>query len=115
MDLTFGEQQYSYLYIKDMARSFLLAVESDAKDGIYNLASDTLRPLKDIILAIKDYVNPNFQLNFGVLPYRKNQSMINGSINTKAQNTFGIIEASDFTEKLIQTIEYYKAFYDSKR
>ncbi|KAA6326649.1 hypothetical protein EZS27_024269, partial [termite gut metagenome] len=115
MDLTSCEQQYSYLYIKDMARSFLLAVESDAKNGIYNIASDTLRSLKDILLTIKDYLNPNFQLNFGVLPYRKNQSMINGSINTKAQNTIGIFETSDFTEKLIQTIEYYKDFYDSKR
>lgn len=114
MDLTLGEQQYSYLYIKDVANIFLSAIENTAESGVYHIAANVQRPLKDILLEMRDYLNPMFKLNFGALPYRKNQSMINGSINTKTQNAFGVIETSDFKEKLIQTIEYYKGFYGNK-
>lgn len=115
MDLTLGEQRYSYLYIKDVANVFLSAVEqNNAESGVYHIAADVQRPLKEILLGIRDYLNPEFCLNFGALPYRKNQSMLNGSINTKTQKAFGVIERSDFAEKLIQTIEYYKGVYGDK-
>lgn len=115
MDLTFCEQQYSYLYIKDVANLFVSAIDSNAESGVYNLASDHLRPLKNILLSIKKYLNSDSKLNFGALPYRKNQSMINGSINTKTKGAFGQYEISNFDEKLVQTIEYYKKFYYDKR
>lgn len=115
MDLTQGEQQYSYLYIKDLATLISNAVESNADSGIYNIASDNLRSLKSILLKIKDYINPDFKMNFGAIPYRKNQSMINGSINTKAQQAFGQFETSNFDDVLKQTIEFYKKFYNEKR
>ncbi len=114
MDLTQGEQRYSYLYIKDVATVFLSAIENDAESGVYHIAAEVQRSLKDILQIIRCYLNPKFKLNFGALPYRKNQSMLNGSINIKTQKAFGIIEISDFEEKLIQTIEYYKAVYDDK-
>ena len=115
MDLTAGEQQYSYLYIKDVVNVFLSAVDTNAANGVYHIASDHLRSLKSILLTIKDYLNPNFQLNFGTLPYRKNQSMINGSINDKTHKTFGFFETSDFSKKLIQTIEFYKNIYNDRK
>lgn len=114
MDLTQGEQRYSYLYIKDVATVFLSAIENNAESGVYHIAAETQRSLKDILEMIKQYLNPEFKLNFGALPYRKNQSMLNGSINIKTHKAFGLIEVSDFEEKLIQTIEYYKAVYDDK-
>lgn len=114
MDLTSGEQQYSYLYIKDVAYFFLTALESNSKSGIYNIASDSPISIKKIILLIRDYLNPNFTLNFGAIPYRKNQSMLNGAVNKKAKDSFGPIYFSDFSEKLIQTIEYYKGIYDKR-
>lgn len=115
MDLTAGEQRYSYMYIKDVANVFLAAVNGKAESGVYHIASDKLRSLRSILTSIKQYLNPDFHLNFGVLPYRKNQSMINGSINLKTQKAFGIFDKSDFSEKLIQTIEYYKVVYNDKR
>lgn len=41
--------------------------------------------------------------------------MINGSVNLKTRKAFGDFEVSDFSSKLIQTIEYYKAIYNDKR
>lgn len=111
MDLTMGEQQYSYLYIKDVANVLVSSVESHAENGIYNIASDKQKSLKYILNLIKDNLNPTFNLNFGALPYRKGQSMINASYNEKANNAFGKINSTHFNEKLIQTIEYYKEIY----
>lgn len=114
MDLTLGEQQYSYLYIKDVVNVLLSSIEKNAENGIYHIASKHLRSLRSILLFMKDYLNPDFQLNFGALPYRKNQSMINGSINEKTEKAFGVFETSDFWEKLTQTIEFYKTIYNDK-
>lgn len=114
MDLTYGEQQYSYLYIKDVASFFLGAIDCTANSGIYNISSDSPVPIKDVLLQIKNYLNPDFILNFGAIPYRSNQSMLNGAKNTKAKNAFGPIHFSDFSEKLTQTIEYYIKKYDKK-
>lgn len=115
MDLTPGGQQYSYSYIKDVANVFLAALENNSENGIYHIASDQLRSLKSILLTIKEYLNPEFYLNFGALPYRKNQSMVNGSVNQKTKKAFGIIETSDFLVRLIQVIESYKMVYDDKK
>jgi nucleoside-diphosphate-sugar epimerase len=114
MDLTFGEQQYAYLYVKDVANVFASAVETNPENGVYHIASDKLYSLKCILLKIKEYLNPDFNLNFGAIPYRENQSMISGSINSKTKHAFGIYENSDFDEKLIQTIEYYMNLYNDK-
>jgi nucleoside-diphosphate-sugar epimerase len=108
MDLTAGEQEYSYMYIKDVARIIVKAVESTAQSGIYNIAAVKCRTLKEILIFIRDYLNPQFKLNFGALPYRNGQSMINASFSEKTNKAFGTIEHSDFNKKLIQTIEYYK-------
>ncbi|NDV58029.1 NAD(P)-dependent oxidoreductase [Bacteroides sp. 519] len=115
MDLTGGEQQYAYSYIKDVARIFLSAIESNAESGIYNIAADELHSIKEILLTIREYLNPQFKLNFGALPYRRKQSMINGSKNTKTNTAFGQVSISDFKEKLIQTIEFYKALYNNDK
>lgn len=108
MDVTAGEQQYAYSYVKDVARIFLSAIENDAENGIYNIGADKLHSIKELLLMIKEYLNPHFKLNFGALPYRRNQSMVNGSVNTKTTNSFGHVSVSNFKEKLIQTIDYYK-------
>jgi len=115
MDLTGGEQQYAYSYIKDVARVFLSAVSSDSDSGIYNIAADKLHSIKEVLVIIRDYLNPQFKLNFGALPYRRKQSMINGSINTKTVNAFGRFSVSDFEDKLIQTIKYYEATYNDRK
>jgi len=111
MDLTNGEQLYSYLYIKDVAKVFVSAVKSNASDGIYHIASEKSRSLKEILILIKENLNTDFKLNFGALPYRKNQSMINSSFMEKTKQAFGNIDTNDFNEKLIQTIAYYKETY----
>jgi nucleoside-diphosphate-sugar epimerase len=107
MDLTSGEQKYSYLYIKDVARLFSAAVDSLAENGVYNISSATQRSLKEVLTLVREYIDPSFKLNWGRLPYRKNQSMLNGGDMQKTIEAFHFTESSDWEQNLYKTIEYY--------
>lgn len=107
MDFTGGAQQYAYLYAGDFAKILLSIVESEIKSGIYNVSGNHTLTLKSLLSQIRDAINPSFQLNFGAIPYRKNQSMyIQGDI-TKLTNEIGAIDFTDFNVALSKTLNYY--------
>jgi len=109
MDLTAGEQKYAYLYAKDFASIVSDIVHKKVDSGIYNLSSNFVLSIKDLVLKVKDKVNPNFRPNFGKIPYREGQSMyMEGSIE-KLQSQIGPIDFSDFDLVLEDTINYYKS------
>jgi len=108
MDFTLGEQKYAYLYVGDFAESILNVVMKDAPSGIYNLSSDNPISLKELLMTVRDIVNPNFDLRFGVIPYRLNQSMHIEGDSIKFNQTFGKIDSSDFKVKLEHVINSYK-------
>ena len=71
------------------------------------MSSDIVRPIRSFLEEIRDRINPEFQLNFGILPYRDNQSMhIQGSMN-KLNNQIGKIDFTDFSIAIENTIKYY--------
>ncbi len=108
MDFTLGEQKYAYLYAEDFAEAITKVVIKKASSGIYNLSSDYLISLKKLIGMIKEDINPDFVLNFGRIPYRKNQSMhIEGDMS-KFNSVFGSIDNSDFRNKLKKVVNSYK-------
>jgi nucleoside-diphosphate-sugar epimerase len=108
MDLTFGEQKYSYLYVKDFVLILNKIVVLKIESGIYNVSSDVVRSIRSLVEELRDRVNTKFQLNFGSLKYRKNQSMhLQGSIN-KLTSQIGEIEFTDFSIAIENTIKFYK-------
>lgn len=107
MDLTPGEQKLSYLYVGECAKAIMMAIHVDGKSGIYNICSNNPTPLKTLVTKIRDKVNPNFQLNFGVLPYRFGQCMyMEGDTKALRTNIYNL-NTSNFDEMLDKTIEYY--------
>lgn len=108
MDFTLGEQKYAYLYVADFAESISNVVIKDAHSGIYNLSSDNPLSLKELLKIVRDNINPNFDLRFGVIPYRLNQSMHIEGDSTKFNRAFGQIDSSDFKLKLGRVINSYK-------
>ena len=107
MDFTKGEQKYAYLYVKDFATIMNSLVTSSVQSGIYNVSSSESRTIKSLIEEIRDYVNPNFVLNFGALPYRVNQSMHMEGDSEKLFSQIGKINSTDFRKALVTTLEYY--------
>lgn len=107
MDFTKGEQKYAYMYVKDFATIINHVVSSTIQSGIYNVSSNEPRTIKSLIEEIRDYVNPSFVLNFGVLPYRANQSMHMEGDSEKLFSQIGEINYTDFKKALRTTLEYY--------
>jgi nucleoside-diphosphate-sugar epimerase len=50
-------------------------VAATGATGIFNLASGVEVPLRDVVLQIRDAINPQLQLGFGAVPYRPDQVM----------------------------------------
>jgi len=114
IDLTLGEQKYSYLYVNDLGLAINKIIISQGNCGIYNISGKVLMALKDLIGKIKDSINPEFNLVFGKIPYRHNQSMHMQGDAAKFIKTFGEFEVSDFDSSLLKTIEYFIEKFNSE-
>lgn len=107
LKMTPGEQKYAYLYIKDFAEIICKIIDKNIDSGVYNVSSVKAISIKSIVTKIKDIVNPNFELKFGTLEYRNNQSMhIEGEMQ-KLENQIGEIHFTEFNIAIRNTINYY--------
>lgn len=111
MDLTPGEQRLPYLYVGECAKALVSPLKTGDKSGIYNVCADNPQPLKSLVTKIKDYVNPEFQLNFGALDYRFGQSMLMGSNTDKLAANLYTLDTASFEARLQETIQYYRNLY----
>lgn len=111
MDLTLGEQKLPYLYVGECAKAIASSLDVLGKGGVYNICADNVQPLKDLVRKIRDFINPEFQLNFGALPYRYGQSMFMGGNTEALANNLYKLDTSSFEEHLQETIDYYINYY----
>ena len=70
IDMTEGTQYWNYLYVEDLAKILVELKNNNEARGIYNLASDDTRMLKDYILDLKSALHSDSIINFGAVPYR---------------------------------------------
>jgi len=106
LELTPGDQKYSYLYVKDFSKIISLLLKSNVPSGIYNISGKDPIKIKDLLIKIRDIVDPDYKLYFGTLPYRDNQSMcVQGDM--KKIHQFINTDYSDFDLSLKKTVEYY--------
>lgn len=73
--LTKGEQLWDFLYSRDAARALFLLAAHGKHGAVYPLGSGIARPLKEYLLLLRDTVAPHVPLEFGAIPYSKNQVM----------------------------------------
>lgn len=110
MAFTPGEQQYAYLYIKDFINAIKkVVVNQKNSSGVYNISSTQPLPLKMIITLIRDKIDPAFELEFGALPYRRNQSMLIAGDMTQFNEAFEILKTTPLDESINNTINFYTA------
>jgi nucleoside-diphosphate-sugar epimerase len=107
MDMTEGKQVYAYLFIEDFNLIVQKIVENNIHAGIYNVSSIHTLSLRHLAEKLKTMINPSFKINFGVLPYRAQQSMhIQGEMS-KLMKEIGEIPFTDINFALSKTIESY--------
>lgn len=69
IDLSPCEHMWNYLYITEVADILHLMFRKKANSGIYNIASEDTRYLKDFVDQMKVVLNSKSQLNYGSIPY----------------------------------------------
>lgn len=97
-ELTKGEQMWDYLYSDDAAQALCLLGEKGTDKKIYVLGSGTARPLREYIRKIRDIVAPDRELEFGAIPYGKNQVMYLCADTSELEKDTGWHAATDFSE-----------------
>jgi nucleoside-diphosphate-sugar epimerase len=75
MELTKGEQEWSYLHAFDLARAFEAVIENKSMSGVINVGNPKTVILKDAIHIIANKLGANQLLGFGKMDYRPDQVM----------------------------------------
>lgn len=72
---TAGDQRWDYLYSRDAGEAFYYIGERAKGNKVYCLGSGKARLLKDLIIAMRDIVNPKADLGIGDIPYTGKEVM----------------------------------------
>jgi len=80
INLTLGEQKRDFIYIDDIVSAFILILDNCAslESGYldYEIGTGVTITIRDFVELTKQIVgNTHTQLNFGAIPYRKNEAM----------------------------------------
>ena len=102
-----GNYLYDWIYIDD-ATEQLSAIGKKGKNfRNYYIGHNTLRTFKEIVLEVRDIVNPKMEIEFGEI---KDTSFIDYSqidINSVYEDT-GILPVCDFKESILKTVDWVK-------
>jgi len=75
IDLTKGEQEWSYLHAFDLAHAFKCVMENETISGIINVGNLETMTIRDVAQKVAAYFDAQALLKFGALAYRPDQVM----------------------------------------
>lgn len=107
ISVTKGVQKMDYIFIEDVISAIFLAINENNMNGIYNLAYGKSYKIKNIILKIKNLINKNFKINFGIKVYRNDENFNIQSDITKLKS-LGWKPRYNLDLGLKKTVNYYK-------
>jgi nucleoside-diphosphate-sugar epimerase len=108
IDMTLGEQKYSYMYVNDFASIILKIITSKVDSGIYNISAENALSVMEISNLISKKLNILSKINWGALPYRLNQSMHIEGDTLRLKKQIGHYELTGISEALDNVILNYK-------
>ncbi|MDP2684033.1 MAG: NAD-dependent epimerase/dehydratase family protein [bacterium] len=56
-----GEQAMDFIYVEDVAKANILALESDIVEGVYNVGTGIMTSLNELVREMLDLTNPNLK------------------------------------------------------
>ena len=79
IDLTLGEQQRNFVYIDDVCSAYQTVIQKTTEITKsyteFQVATNQLMSIREVMLYLKEITNSTSRLNFGVIPYRENELM----------------------------------------
>ena len=109
IDLTEGSQTRDFIYIDDVVSAFNTVIDNEEKIPIgklnsFEVGTGNRTSIKDMVLIIKKQIgNIETKLNFGVIPYRKNE-VLDYQLDTSGLYLLGWKPESVSIEKGIQRL-----------
>ncbi len=108
INMTAGEQKWDYLYIDDAVDVLRIILDKNKSLGITNYASGKNIKLKDFVLLAKKIAGSKSIINFGKIPYRKDQVMNMEVDVSKICNLLGWQTKFSYADGLEKLIKEYK-------
>jgi UDP-glucose 4-epimerase len=103
-----GKQTMDFIYIDDIARSNILALQSDLGDDVFNVASGTETSLNDLAAALLKVMGSDLKPEYG--PERKvNPVSRRLADTTKAEKLLGFRAEVDLEEGLRRLVDWWQA------
>ena len=87
-NMTEGNQYRDYVHVDDIVKVLIKSVDSNIKNDVFNICSGTGIRLRDIAEYMKTKLKSKSNINFGAIPYRKNEIFHMVGDNTKAKLHF---------------------------
>lgn len=107
-EYTKGEQNWDYLYCKDIAKALYLLSINGIENKTYCIASGKMKKLYEYIEIIRNAINPNIELKLGAKPYAENQVMNLNVDISELINDVNFVSEFDFEKGIKETIDWYK-------
>lgn len=107
-EYTKGEQNWDYLYCKDIAKALYLLSISGIENKTYCIASGKMKKLYEYIEIIRNNINPNIKLKLGTKPYAENQVMNLNVDISELINDVNFVPEFEFERGIKETIDWYK-------
>jgi UDP-glucose 4-epimerase len=103
-----GSQTMDFIYIDDVARSNILALQSDADDEVFNVASGTETSLNELAAALLKVMGSDLKPEYG--PERKVNPVSRRLADTsKAERLLGFKAEVDLDEGLTRLVDWWRA------
>ncbi len=101
-----GEQKRDFVYIKDVIKANLLALEKDVS-GIFNVATGQARSFNEIVEILNRELGTNYEVEYFDCPYDFYQEFTQADL-TKIRNTLGYEPDYSLEEGIHDYIPYIK-------
>ena len=105
-----GSQAYDFIYVEDIAKSNIDALESDVKLGFYNVGSEIQTTIKELCDTILDLKNSDLKVKY--LPYSEDdaRALVQNRIGSrkKAENEINFKYQDSLREGLQKLIDWRK-------
>lgn len=88
-DMTLGEQVRDYIHLNDVIEALTLAADEKANQQTFNVCSGDGKSLRELAMMFKRIIKSNSEINFGALPYRKNEVWNMVGDNSKIKKVLG--------------------------
>ncbi|MBI5150462.1 MAG: NAD-dependent epimerase/dehydratase family protein [Candidatus Omnitrophica bacterium] len=111
LDLTPCDQKRDFIYISDVVNAYAAILEhaSQIQQPFmeFEVGTGVSLPLKDLLFRMRTLCGSTSRLNFGALPYRKNE-MMDSLVNISTLAQYHWSPRVSLEEGLCQTIQYEK-------